>query len=524
MAVTNVRETGATSGGSTTQQTSSVPPASQGSSKAAERVGASGAAPSQASESDGFQPADEDDDDDFGTTPFGGGDFDASADEMGAEGPKRSEPTSDGRTSPTDFRERREALDKDRDGEVTREETGLDGKAFRQLDANGDGKVSKDEVRADFHRQNSFERLDGDHDGKLSDSEMETLERFGSQSFDRNEDGVVDSREFVAGRRAEILDAREARIENRVAALEGDDLKKKLEKFDADGDGKLTTQEVLAGHREARDKQRSERADQWFETLAGGDDGVSLEDHKEYKTYDTNGDGSVSRKEFLGGQEGDWSEIRDHRYLDGGASPDARKRLGIDAAGQVKPGATAAPVNVGNLKNLTYDKVCEIIKAQGGQLFENGQPAILALRTDNAGTTTYDDTFIVVKPNGDMQTFAGTTRPGFTTPSGGWNPDMAVAGNYRLTPRPADDKWSNAFYIENQDGGMALQAAVDRDGDGRYSAGELANPTLDDEIRMHPGNATTTSSAGCFNVQDYDAFLSFLGGHDRTYNMTVVNV
>lgn len=534
MGVPNVNETSATCGGSTTQQTSVVPTTSEGTSKAAQRVGGSGgsvsgrgasvAGTSGASDTDGFQGSDDDDDGDFATPDFGGGGFASDLDTQGAEGPKQSHPTNPDETKPTDFREQLDALDKDGDGKVTRQETDLDDRAFGRLDANGDGKVSRDEYRADFHRQNSFENLDRDHDGKLSDAEMEKLDRFGSQRYDRNDDGVVDSNEFVAGRRAEMKAAREARIESHLAGLTGEGLKKKLDKFDADGDGKLTVDEVVAGHREARDKQRSEHSDKMFETLAAGSDGFSLDGHEAFESYDTNGDGTVSRKEFAEGQKGDWNNLRENRYIDGATSPDARKRLGVDAAGQAKPGATAAPVNVGDLTNLTYDKVCEIIKSQGGQLFENGQPTILALRTDNAGTSTYDDVFVVVKPNGEMQTFAGTTRPGFTTPSGGWNPDMAVAGNYQLTPRPADGKWSNAFYIENQNGDMALRAAVDRDGDGRYSSSELANPTLDDEIRMHPGNATTTSSAGCFNVQDYDAFLAFLGGHDRSYNMTLVNV
>lgn len=533
MGVPNVGETSASSGGGTTQQTSSVPATSEATSKAAERVGASGATSSSSSvtatqqnESDGFQRSDEDDDDDFSTSSFGGGDFDeATPDEQGAEGPKHSDPVSTAdKTKPTDFAERLKALDKDGDGKVTRDETGLDEKAFGKLDADGNGKVSKDEYRADFHRQNSFQALDRDGDGKLSTSEIEKLERFGQGEYDKDGDGQVSADEFVAGRRSEMRDAREARIADRLDGLEGDDLKKKLEKFDADGDGKLTVDEVMNGRREARDQNRAERSDKLFETLAAGDDGFSLEGHKEYKAYDLDGDGTVSRKEFREGQSADWSDIHENRYIDGGASPEARKRLGVDAAGQAKPTVSATSVNVGDLKGLTYDKVCDIIKSQGGQLFENGQPTILALRTDNAGTSTYDDVFVVVKPNGEMQTFAGTTRPGFTTPSGGWNPDMAVAGNYQLTPRPADGKWSNAFYIENQNGDMALRAAVDRDGDGRYSSSELANPTLDDEIRMHPGNATTTSSAGCFNVQDYDAFLAFLGGHDRSYNMTLVNV
>ena len=36
------------------------------------------------------------------------------------------------------------------------------------------------------------------------------------------------------------------------------------------------------------------------------------------------------------------------------------------------------------------------------------------------------------------------------------------------------------------------------------------------------GNASTTSSAGCFNVKDYDGFLASVGGRDVTFGLTVV--
>lgn len=558
MSVSEVRETTTSSTGSASSQAPTAPSTSSSSSAAAARS-ASGSTSSATAvaESDGFVASDEDDDD-FSTGQFGGGDFTEGAEEhvappsspdsdtsstdpnsdagdskppltpeeierLGAEGPKQSMPAND--TKPTDFNERHKALDKDGDGKVTREDMGLDEEAFAKIDADGNGKVSKDEFRADFHRQNSFENLDSDKDGKLSAQEMEKLERFGSADYDRNGDGVVDTREFVAGRKDEMRSAREARIEDRINGLEGDDLEKKLEKFDADGDGKLTVDEVMAGRREARDKQRNEHSDKLFSALSAGGDGISVETHEEYKGYDADRNGTVSAEEFKAGQADDWARLRDRRYIDGGAAPDARERLGVDAAGQMKATSTAAPINVGNINNLSYDQVCELIKSQGGELFENGQPSILALRTENAGTSTYDDVFVVVKPNGEMQAFAGTTRPTSTTPNNGYNPGMVLPGNYQLAPRPASmGTWDNAFFVQDTSGNNAVPTAVDSNGDGQYSESELGSVVMDDEIRMHPGNSTTTSSAGCFNVQDYDAFLAYLGGHGNTYNMTVVNV
>jgi Ca2+-binding EF-hand superfamily protein len=423
---------------------------------------------------------------------------------------------------PYDYKEQYRDLDHDGDGKVTRQDLNLDKDAFARKDANGDGRISRREFRADFNRENSFENLDADQDGGLSPEEMSKLQRFDSRNYDLNDDGMVDSSEFVASRKAEMNGARRARINTMLEGLEGEDLAKMAEKFDADGDGKVTTDEVLTGRREARENRRSGLSRETFKALAGDNNGISVSDNKQYRKYDTNGDGCVSKAEFLDGQGADYQKLRDDRYLNGGNAPDARRRLGLDSAGQPVPGTASAPVDVGGINNITWDKAAAIIRSQGGKLFENGEPTVLAIRTDNSGTQTYDDYFVVLKPNGKMQTFTASTRPGFTTDSGGWSPDMVLTGNYRVTPRPADSKWNNAFYI-GTDKGYALPAAKDTNGDGRYSKSEIAHPVLDDEIRLHPGNATTTSSAGCFNVQDYDAFVKFIGGHDVSFNMTLIN-
>lgn len=151
------------------------------------------------------------------------------------------------------------------------------------MDANGDGRLSRREHRVDFHRRNSFEALDADKDGKLSTEEMSRLSRFGSASYDKNQDGQVDSAEFVAGRRAEMKAARLERIEQNLAGLEGEDKERMLRKFDADGDGQVTAREVLAGRREAREQQRADHGNKAFEALAGGDDSFSVAENKPYR-------------------------------------------------------------------------------------------------------------------------------------------------------------------------------------------------------------------------------------------------
>ncbi len=446
-----------------------------------------------------------------------------SLDLLGLTGQPSGTQTQDQPTRPTNFKAEHQALDQDGDGQVSAPDLGVEDTAFSRMDADQDGKLSLREYRVEFQRRNSFEALDGDGSGHLSAQEMARLSRFGSENYDKNQDGQVDAAEFVTGRKAEMQAARRERIEQNLAGLEGADRDRMVQKFDADGDGQVTANEVLAGRRQARDEKRADLVNRMFESLAAGGDSITVADHKTYRKYDANGDGQVSRQEFLTGQGADYEALREGRYLDGSPAPKARERLGIDAAGRPSPSSTSAPVDVGNLKNLTWAQAVATVRSQGGELFENGQPTVLAIRTDNDGTRAYEDVFVVLKPDGQMKAFAATTRPGFTTPSGGWNPEMVLPGNYTITPRWRDGKFHNdAFVIGSSQTNMTVPTAVDRNGDGSYSASEMASPSSSDEIRLHRGNADSTSSAGCFNVQDYDAFLAFLGGRDVSFNLTLV--
>ena len=197
------------------------------------------------------------------------------------------------------------------------------------------------------------------------------------------------------------------------------------------------------------------------------------------------------------------------RHLNGGAdtAPSQRQQT-------AHPGHH--PTSLGLQRAQGVARGCQMLQPAPGSRAWRRPPSILAVRTDNAGTVNHEDKFLVVKPNGQMRSFAGTTRPTVTYDNSGFSPDMVVTGNYKISPRPADGKWSDAFYIERQNGDMAVPTAKDRNGDmavptakdrngdtavptakdrngdGRYSASEIANPVLDDEIRLHPGNATTT--------------------------------
>ena len=177
-------------------------------------------------------------------------------------------------------------------------------------------------------------------------------------------------------------------------------------------------------------------------------------------------------------------------------------------------------VDVGNIRNLTWEKAADIVRARGGQVNPGGRPTVLAVRTANGGTSGYNDFFVVLKPGGQMKVFEATTRP---TRLGAYGQAMVLPGNYELSPRWRDGKYSNdAFVLHNAQGGMTVDVARDANGDGRYSEREMSAGYDSDLIRLHRGGSNSTSSSGCFNVQDYDAFLRYVGGRDMRFNLTLV--
>ena len=109
--------------------------------------------------------------------------------------------------------ERLKAADTNGDGMISRAESaGLPRIAqhFDQIDANRDGQVTKDELRA-FHQQHhgdrkgGMKRADTDGDGRISKAEAQAnaprlFERF--DAIDANRDGFVTREEMKAARKA----------------------------------------------------------------------------------------------------------------------------------------------------------------------------------------------------------------------------------------------------------------------------------------------------------------------------------
>ena len=150
-----------------------------------------------------------------------------------------------------------------------------------------------------------------------------------------------------------------------------------------------------------------------------------------------------------------------------------------------------------------------------------GRPTVLALRTKTKATSTYDDVYVVLKKDGSMENFKGSTQP----TSSGKDRAILKPGAYEISPRWRDGKFNNdAFLVKSKSGSMDVGVGRDSNADGVYSDGEMNANTSSSQIRLHRGGANSTSSTGCLNVQNYDGFLQSVGGKDSNFNLVVVTI
>lgn len=139
--------------------------------------------------------------------------------------------------------------------------------AFDQIDANSDGAVTMEEVKA--HQVARFNKADSDGDGFLTPEEMRGSDRAQRmlKRFDTNRDGVIDESELQAadneraGKRAErMLKRLDANGDGKISMEEAEsrrDPARMFERLDADGNGSITEEEFA----EARGKRRAKKAD-----------------------------------------------------------------------------------------------------------------------------------------------------------------------------------------------------------------------------------------------------------------------
>jgi Ca2+-binding EF-hand superfamily protein len=168
--------------------------------------------------------------------------------------------------------------DKDKSGDVTKDEFRAAAEArFAAMDKNGDGFVSKDEMQAARAEMRSkyeerrgdpaerFARMDANGDGKVTLDEMKQ---------------AAEARMAEKGRDGGLSDRQAERIEAH------------FKRADANGDGAVTLEEMQAARK-----------------MHGGKDdaahgGKSEDRHGDrFARLDTDGDGKISRAEFLAGAD-----------------------------------------------------------------------------------------------------------------------------------------------------------------------------------------------------------------------------
>ena len=156
---------------------------------------------------------------------------------------------------------------------------------FKRADANGDGKISKEE--APERLKERFDRLDANTDGSVDKEEfvraMARIANAGGQPG--GAPGQPPRGEFVVG--AMVLKALDADGNGEISASEIADAPKALAKFDKNSDGKLDKEEMLA---------QAPRPEGRPGVPGDGRPGLEAMAQR-LKEADKNGDGKLSKEE-----------------------------------------------------------------------------------------------------------------------------------------------------------------------------------------------------------------------------------
>lgn len=224
-----------------------------------------------------------------------------------------------------------------------------------------------------------------------------------------------------------------------------------------------------------------------------------------------------------------------------GLTPDGRVGPATAAAlssGTARPlgGRTAALKTADDIHALTYAQAVALVEENDGDLYEEGDVSIIAFRTGNAATKSWDDYFVVLRRPNKIRVFAGVTRPGTFAKvdkngdgriddANDQNPGMVAAGHYDLR-RYTGSKFSEAFNVVNDDHPSAASISQDHNQDGHMSEAELKQTRLDGTIKLHEGTNGRPASWGCLNVEQWDEFWAFIDGDNQAQviDLTIVDI
>lgn len=222
----------------------------------------------------------------------------------------------------------------------------------------------------------------------------------------------------------------------------------------------------------------------------------------------------------------------------------ARSSNGTPARGNV----TLAPA--GATQREKFDHYASIVRANGGEVCPNGEATVLGIRGmnrdgsthDTGSTRRYDDTMVVLRPDGTVQEFAGATHPGQNSSTsspdvagrsggardGAGDVGMINTGNYRVVAN-GNHAGSSSYHVRTQGGSGRLDGVRDTNHDGQFSETEKAQSAQRGDqltgVLFHQGGSTRPSSIGCQTLapNDYQQFIRAVGGGRASFNYTLVD-
>jgi len=216
----------------------------------------------------------------------------------------------------------------------------------------------------------------------------------------------------------------------------------------------------------------------------------------------------------------------------------------------VRPGeVTLAPPGLSD--RARFDHYANIVRANGGEVNPNGQATVLGIRGmgrdgsvhDTGSTRRYDDTMVVLTPDGRVHEFEGATHPGQNSSRS--SPDVAGrnggrrdgrgdvgminSGNYQVVPNGMRNG-APSYHVRTSDGRSGrLDGVRDTNQDGVFSRDERRRSAERGDqltaVLFHPGGRNAPSSIGCqtMSPSDYRRFAEVIGGSRASFNYSLVD-